>query len=57
MVVSDRPSCGSTKQGRDRRAARTAASEAIDGVDHSSKGGAQVLGIFVGDGARKHNGD
>ncbi|MGO9771072.1 MAG: hypothetical protein ACLPSW_16295 [Roseiarcus sp.] len=57
MVVSDRPSCGSTKQGRERRAARSAASETIDGVDHSSKGGAQVLGIFAGDGARKHNGD
>jgi hypothetical protein len=36
---------------------RGAPSEEIDVTDHSSKGGAQLLGVHAGAGARGHNGD
>ncbi len=64
MVVRDRPRYGlSAQDGIRRRAAggganaRGAPRQEIDGVNHSSKGGARVLGIDAGVGARQQNGD
>jgi hypothetical protein len=63
MRVHDRARNGLAKENGDRRAARmgldarAARNGGIDGVGRSSKGGAQLLGVIAGQGARKHNGD
>ena len=64
MVFRDRPRHGLAAQDGDRRRAarwgvkaRGAPRQEIDGVHHSNKGGAQVLGIDAGVGAREQNGD
>jgi hypothetical protein len=64
MAFLDRPRHGLAAQHGDRRRASRRSAKAggaprqeIDVVRHSSKGGARVLGIHAGVGAREQNGD